>query len=122
MIPTPPSAGYSSASPALSQLLGGERGRAVVEGRKARDEAEFRNKGTPSCLWERPLIAPSSSKCRPNAVARINSHRQRMASLLEMSDRDFDRQATLGGLLSALRGTNESMNSKRQCDGEQGRR
>src|SRR6516165_102648 len=29
---------------------------------------------------------------------------------LEMSDRDFDRQATLGRLLSALRGTNESMN------------
>jgi hypothetical protein len=32
-----------------------------------------------------------------------------MASSLEMTDRDFDRQATLGGLLSALRGTNESM-------------
>jgi hypothetical protein len=35
----------------------------------------------------------------------INGHDGRMASSLEMSDRDFDRQATLGGLLSALRGT-----------------
>jgi hypothetical protein len=32
-----------------------------------------------------------------------------MASSLEMSDREFDRQVTVGGLLSALRGTNESM-------------
>jgi hypothetical protein len=38
--------------------------------------------------------------------------RERTTSSLEMSDRDFDRQATLGGLLSALRGTNESMNHK----------
>jgi hypothetical protein len=37
---------------------------------------------------------------------------QRTASSLEMSDPDFDRQATLGGLVSALRGTNESMSHK----------
>jgi Putative transposase len=38
------------------------------------------------------------------------------------ANRDFDRQATLGGLFSALTGTNGSTNVKRQRDDNQGER
>jgi hypothetical protein len=38
------------------------------------------------------------------------------------ANRDFDRQATLGGLFSALTGTNGSTNFKRQRDDNQGKR
>jgi len=38
------------------------------------------------------------------------------------ANRDFDRQATLGGLFSALTGTNGSTNFKQQRDDNQGQR
>src|SRR6266436_243402 len=38
------------------------------------------------------------------------------------ANRDFDRRATLGGLFSALTGTNGSTNFKRQRDDNQGKR
>src|SRR5437879_8535630 len=38
------------------------------------------------------------------------------------ANRDFDRRATLGGLFSALTGTNGSTNFKRQRDNNQGER
>jgi len=42
--------------------------------------------------------------------------------LWPQEERDFDRRATLGGLFSALTGTNGSTNFKRQRDDNQGKR